>query len=63
MSLIHRLLQAFLQMIRDREADRLNTWMKEVLASDIKELKSFVAGIERDYNAVRMGLSLPWRYD
>ena len=35
--------------------------MKEARDSDIKELRSFVAGIERDYDAVSAGLSLVWR--
>jgi transposase len=58
--LLHRLLQAFLQMIRGRQAEPLNAWMKEARASGIKELKSFVAGIERDYDAVKAGLHLEW---
>lgn len=57
---VHRLLQAFLQMVRERQPKRLNDWMKEACESGIKELKSFVAGIERDYDAVRAGLTFPW---
>jgi transposase len=34
--------------------------MKEARACGIKELGSFVAGVERDYDAVRAGLTLPW---
>ncbi len=58
--LLHQLVQAFLQMLRERQADRLDAWMREAHASDIKEMQSFVAGIERDYDAVRAGLHLPW---
>ncbi len=29
----------------------------------IKEIKSFVVGIERDYDAVRAGLSVPWSHN
>jgi transposase len=58
--LIQRLLQVFLQMLRARQAEHLNAWMKEARASGIKELKSFVAGIERDYDAVKAGLHLEW---
>jgi hypothetical protein len=35
-------------MMREREAERLNAWMKEAPASGSKAVKSFVAGIERD---------------
>ncbi len=60
MRLVYHLLQTFLQMVRERQADRLDAWMEAARASGIKELRSFVAGIERDYDAVRAGLSLPW---
>jgi transposase len=58
--LVHRLLHAFLQMLRERQAQRLDAWMKEARSSGIKELQSFVAGIERDYEAVKAGLSFHW---
>jgi transposase len=58
--LIYRLLQTFLQMIRERQAEYLDAWMKEARSSGIKELHSFVAGIERDYDAVKAGLTLKW---
>lgn len=34
--------------------------MEMARASGIPELKSFVAGIERDYEAVEAALRLPW---
>ena len=58
--LLYRLLQAFLQMIRERHAEHLDAWIKEARSSRIKELLSFVAGIERDYEAVKAGLTLKW---
>ncbi|GAC1350886.1 MAG: hypothetical protein NVSMB27_37740 [Ktedonobacteraceae bacterium] len=58
--LVYHLLQEFLQIVRERQAERLNAWMETARASGIKELRSFVAGIERDYDAVQAGLSLPW---
>jgi transposase len=47
-------------MLRLRQPERLNGWMKQARESGIKELGSFVAGIERDYDAVRAGLTFPW---
>ena len=58
--LIHRLLHAFLNMVRKRQHQRLRPWMEEASKSAIPELKSFVAGIERDYDAVKEALRLPW---
>ena len=57
------LLQSFLHMLRQRQPERLNGWMKEARESGIKELGSFVAGIERDYDAVRAGLTFSWSHD
>jgi transposase len=50
-------------MIRQKQAEHLDTWMKEARSSGMKELLSFVAGIERDYEAVKAGLSLHWSHD
>jgi transposase len=58
---VQALLQAFLQMVRERKHQDLRSWMKEAIRSGIPELKSFVAGIERDYDAVHAALRLPWR--
>jgi transposase len=52
--------QAFLKMVRVRNHQELRSWMQEAIRSGIPELKSFVAGIERDYNAVHAALRLPW---
>lgn len=58
--LLYQLVQDFLQMVRSHQADRLEPWMQAARDSDIKEMISFVNGIERDYTAVRAGLSLIW---
>ena len=47
-------------MIRERQASSLDGWMQEARASGVKELQSFVAGIKRDYDAVKAGLRLKW---
>lgn len=58
--MVHALVQSFLDMLRERKGQQLRTWMEEANKSDIAELKSFVAGIERDYDAVKAGLTLVW---
>ena len=57
---IHTLLHLFLSMMRKRNSQQLRSWMEEASKSGISELKSFVAGIERDYDAVKEALRLPW---
>jgi transposase len=57
---VHLLLHTFLDMVRERKHQHLRTWMDEATKSNIPELRSFVAGIERDYDAVKAALRLPW---
>lgn len=57
---VHTLLHAFLSMVRERKPEQLRPWMLEATTSGIPELKSFVGGIERDYDAVKAALCLPW---
>jgi transposase len=59
-STIRSLLHQFLNMVRQRKSEKLRSWMEAALKSGIAELKSFVAGIERDYDAVKEALRLPW---
>lgn len=47
-------------MVRSRKYEQLRSWMEAANNSGIPELKSFVAGIERDYEAVKTALRLPW---
>ncbi len=56
---VHTLAQRFLEMVRERQGQQLRGWMQEAEKSSIPELKTFVAGIERDYDAVKTGLTRP----
>ncbi|GHO58231.1 hypothetical protein KSB_67060 [Ktedonobacter robiniae] len=53
----YNLLQAFLSMVHTREGQRLETWLARVVESGLPELQSFAAGIEKDKDAVRAGLT------
>jgi transposase len=57
--LAYDLVQQFAQMLRNRTGEKLDAWLSLALASQIPELRSFVAGIERDKEAVKAGLTLP----
>jgi transposase len=57
---VHELVQQFMELVRERKGAQLRTWMEEAIKSDIPEIKSFVAGLERDYDAVKAGLTLRW---
>jgi len=57
---VYVLAQEFTQLVRERQAEALQVWLNAAAASDIDELQSFVAGIERDKAAVVAGLMLAW---
>ncbi len=52
------LAQSFVTMVRHRMGTRLDQWFVDVQASDIAELKTFAAGLQRDYAAVKNGVTL-----
>jgi len=55
----YHLVADFMQMVRNREGHRLDTWLERVTTSDLPELESFAAGVEKDKDAVRAGLTWP----
>jgi transposase len=57
---VYALLQTFVKMVRERKHQDLRSWMEQAIKSGVPELKSFVTGIERDYDAVHAALRLPW---
>jgi transposase len=56
-ALAYDLVQQFAQMLRERLGERLDSWLAQVKASRIPELQSFAAGVEKDKEAVRAGLT------
>ncbi len=55
---IYQLVQRFLQIVRTRTGEHLDSWIGSVRACHIRELNSFVTGLERDKAAVLAGLTL-----
>ena len=47
-------------MVRKRQVDHLDAWLRQALDSGLAELRSFANGIERDKEAVVAGLTLRW---
>lgn len=54
------LAQQFRQVFKDRDSNALNSWLETSLESEIPELKPFVAGIHRDYEAVVAAVEQSW---
>ena len=55
--LAYDLVQQFGQMLRTRTGERLDAWLAQVERGHLPELQSFAAGIEKDKDAVRAGLT------
>ena len=53
------LLQDVLTMVHKQEGQRLDAWLARVAESDVPELQSFAAGVEKDKDAVKAGLTWP----
>ncbi len=59
LKLAYEVTQQFVTMIRKQQADPFDGWLTRVKAHAPRELKRFAAGLRRDYQAVRAGLSRP----
>lgn len=57
---LYQLGQDFVQMVKQRQAKKLDLWLAQAQGSSFPELQGFALGIKRDYAAVKAGLSLPW---
>ncbi len=54
------LARSFAALVRERHADGFASWLTEVRASDLPDLKSFAVGLEREGQALLNALSLPF---
>jgi len=52
--------ETFVQMVRERAAERLDPWLEGVLASPWRALKRFAQGLRQDYAAVKAALTWPY---
>jgi transposase len=57
---LYQLGQDFVQMVKQRQARRLDPWLARAHKRSSPELQGFASGMKRDYAAVKAALSLPW---
>jgi transposase len=57
---IDTLVSDFAGMLRQRQGQHLDTWITQARTSGIAHLAGFAAGLVKDYDAVRNGLTLPY---
>jgi transposase len=60
LSTVYLLSQEFATLLKERQPEMLDGWLRRAKAIGVSELGSFVNGIRRDYAAVRAACSLPW---
>jgi transposase len=58
--IVHDLVQRYQTMIRERQPDQLDPWLRACQTSAVTELKTFAGGIERDKAAVSAALNERW---
>lgn len=56
----YSLAQRFVEMFKQREVDKLDTWLDDAQSSAIAHLRSFANGLRQDYDAVRAALIHEW---
>jgi transposase len=54
------LVREFADMLCNRHGNKLPAWADQAEASDVRELRSFAAGLRKDWDAVTAGLTLPY---
>jgi transposase len=54
------LAQGFIALVRERNHDALEPWVRQAERSNLPELCGFAVGLRRDWAAVSAGLELPW---
>jgi len=52
--------QRFAQIVRDRLPEAFEEWLQQSLQSTLREIRSFARGIQRDHDAVKAALELPY---
>jgi transposase len=57
---VDRLVSDFAGMLRQLQGQHMDTWIAQSQTSGVAQLAGFAAGLLKDYDAVRNGLTLPW---
>jgi transposase len=54
------LAQDFAQLLRARQPEQLDTWLQQAATSGLAAFRRLAHSFQRDYAAVKAGLTLPW---
>ena len=56
----YELIQEFTTMLRERRGERLDEWLARVEKQGVAEMQGYAQGLQKDYEAVKAGLTLEW---
>jgi transposase len=56
----YELAQTFFTIVRERQADQLDTWLETCLNSGIPDLQTKASGLKREYSALRGALTFSY---
>jgi len=54
------LAQEFTRLVRQRQPERLDSWLQRATTSGVDAVRRFATGLYEDYEAVKAGVTLPW---
>ena len=54
------LAQDFTQLVRQRQPEHFDPWLKRATSSTLEAMQRFATGLRDDYEAVKAGVTLPW---
>jgi transposase len=54
------LAQGFAQLLRARQPEQLDTWLQQAATSSLAAFRRLAKSLQRDYAAVKAGVTLPW---
>ncbi|GHO80120.1 hypothetical protein KSD_78910 [Ktedonobacter sp. SOSP1-85] len=57
---LYQLVQQFRELMHGRQGDQLHDWTQRALKSPFPELHSFVAGLRKDWDAVKAAFTVEW---
>ena len=55
---VYELARTFVDMVRQKKSELLDSWLESCRTSSVKAVRTFAAGIQQDYDAVRSALEL-----
>jgi transposase len=54
------LAQGFAQLLRARQPEQLDAWLQQAATSALAAFRRVAKSLQRDYAAVKAGVTLPW---